>query len=139
MKTLTIEHLSIALTNEVEIYYFDDERELNQICKIVSLREDEMTISNNEYEYEVSFDEIDLILKPISTLREDEYFDLYMDFCESLGMVNCYHLLEALEKDKYYSMDIKKYFLVEEFMNKNHFDWKYKLIEQGLAIDKSKL
>lgn len=75
------------------------------------------------------------ILRPISDLRKDEFFDLYMDFCESLGMVNCVFLLDALEKGTYYAIDIKKYQIIEEFMCKNHFDWKYNLIEKGLAID----
>lgn len=133
---LELKHLEIAMSNYFLLQYFDDERELlHNDCKIISLREEEMTIANGEYEYEVGFEDVNIIIKPISDLRKDEYFDLYIDFCESLGMVNCYHLLEALEKGKYYSMDIKKYFLVEEFMNKNHFDWKYNLINRGLAID----
>jgi len=133
---LELKHLEIAMSNYFLLQYFDDERELlHNDCKIISLREEEMTIANGEYEYEVGFEDVNIIIKPVSDLRKDEYFDLYIDFCESLGMVNCYHLLEALEKGKYYSMDIKKYFLVEEFMNKNHFDWKYNLIQQGLAID----
>jgi len=135
---LTLEHLSITMTNDFLLQYFDDEREiLHNDCKIVSLRDDEMTIANGEYDYEVGFDDVKIIIKPLSDLRKDEYFDLYMDFCESLGMVNCYHLLEALEKGKYYSMSIEKYFLVEEFMNKNQFDWKFKLIEKGLAVSES--
>jgi hypothetical protein len=134
---LTLEHLSIAITNNILVQFFDDEREiLHNDCKIVSLREEEMTIANGEYEYEVSFDEVNLIVRPISDLRKDEYFDWYMDFCESLGMVNCYHLLEALEKGKYYSMSIEKYFLVEKFMNENHFDWRFNLIQNGLAVSK---
>ncbi len=76
-----------------------------------------------------------LILRPISDLRKDEYFDLYMDLCENLEMVNCENLLLALEKNNYYAIDIQKYHILEEFMYKNHFDWKHKLIEKGLAID----
>lgn len=134
---LTLEHLSMAMNNYFLLQYFDDEREiLHNDCKIVELREEEMTIANGEYQYDVKFDDVKLIIRPISDLRKDEYFDWYMDFCESLGMVNCYHLLEALEKDKYYSMDIKKYFLVEEFMNKNHFDWRFNFLQNGLAVIK---
>lgn len=134
---LTLEHLSIAMINNIMLQYFDDERELlHNDCKIVELREEEMTIANSEYQYDVKFDDVKLIIRPISDLRKDEYFDWYMDFCESLGMVNCYHLLEALEKGRYYSMSIEKYFLVEKFMNENHFDWRFNFLQNGLAVIK---
>ena len=134
---LTLEHLSMAMTNNFLLQYFDDERELlHNDCKIVELREEEMTIANGEYQYDVKFDDVKLIIRPIADLRKDEYFDWYMDFCESLEMVNCYHLLEALEKGKYYSMSIEKYFLVEKFMNENHFDWRFNFLQNGLAVIK---
>jgi len=132
----TLEHLSIAMSNNMFLLYFDDERELlHNNCKIVELREDEMTISNGEYQYDVEFNDVQLLLKPISYLRKDEHFDAYMDLCESLDMVNCAYLLEALEKGLYYAIDIQKYYIIEQFMNKNHFDWRFNLIEKELAIE----
>ena len=38
---LELKHLTIAFTNNWKVTYFDDERELNQVCNIVELREDE--------------------------------------------------------------------------------------------------
>jgi hypothetical protein len=74
------------------------------------------------------------ILKPLSDLKNDENFDLYMDLCEQLEVHRCDNLLLALENEDYYSINIQKYHIIEEFMNKNHFDWKYNLIADGLAI-----
>lgn len=76
-----------------------------------------------------------LILRPLSDLRKDEYFDLYMDFIEEMESVNLEYLIKALEEKSSYSLNIQKLEILEDFMNKNHFDWKYNLIENGLAID----
>ena len=47
---LTLEHLSMAMNNDFLLQYFDDERDiLHNDCKIVELREEEMTIANGEY------------------------------------------------------------------------------------------
>ena len=62
---------AIAFTNNWKVTYFDDERELNQVCNIVELREDECTISNGEYEYDVKFDDIKLLCFPISSLTKE--------------------------------------------------------------------
>lgn len=75
------------------------------------------------------------ILRPLSDLTKDENFELYMDLCEEIGVIRCDSLLEALEKGNYYAIDIQKYHILEEWLNKNHFDWKFGLIEKGLAID----
>ena len=68
---LEIKHLAIAFTNNWKVTYFDDERELNQVCNIVELREDECTISNGEYEYDVKFDDIKLLCFPLSSLTKE--------------------------------------------------------------------
>ena len=68
---LELKHLTIAFTNNWKVTYFDDERELNQVCNIVELREDECTISNGEYEYDVKFDDIKLLCFPISSLTKE--------------------------------------------------------------------
>ena len=75
-----------------------------------------------------------LILKPLSYLTKDENFDLYMDLCEEIGVVRCEHLLLALQDNLKYAFNLQYLNALEEFMNKNHFDWKYNLIEKGLAI-----
>lgn len=54
-------------------------------------------------------------------------------------MVRCDSLLKALQDKNYYALDIQKYSILEEWMYKNHFDWKFDLIKTGLAIDKSTL
>jgi ribulose 1,5-bisphosphate carboxylase large subunit-like protein len=73
------------------------------------------------------------ILRPISDLRNDNSFDLYIELCEELETVSCENLLTAIEFGKYYAMDFSKYLKLEEFMDKNNFDWKHNLIEKGLA------
>ena len=71
MKKLSLKNLAIAFANNQKVLYFDDERELNQICRIVELREEEMTISNGEYQYDVEFDDIKIIVRPLSDLIKE--------------------------------------------------------------------
>lgn len=75
------------------------------------------------------------ILKTIDFLRDDENFELYLDLCEELGVVHCNNMLIALEEENYFAIDVQKYKILEEWMNKNHFDWKHDLIGKGLAVD----
>jgi len=75
------------------------------------------------------------ILRPLSDLTKDENFDLYMDLCEEIGVIRCEHLILALQDNLKYAFNLQDLNALEEFMNKNHFDWKYNLIEKGLAID----
>lgn len=88
----------------------------------------------------VLYQNIKPILYPLEILTtNDEKFDLYLDLCDELEMVRCDSLLKALQDKKYYALDIQKYSILEEWMYKNHFDWKFDLIKRGLAIDKSTL
>lgn len=80
-----------------------------------------------------------LILNNLSMLTQDENFEMYLDLCDCLEMVRCDSLIEALQNNSYYAIDIQKHKLLEEWMYKNHFDWKYNLLGRGLAIDKSKM
>ena len=69
---LTLEHLSIAMTYNYSLQYFDDERELlHNDCKIVELREDEITIANGEYQYDVKFKDVKLIVRPKADLTKE--------------------------------------------------------------------
>ena len=68
---LELKHLAIAFANKYKVTYFDDERELNQVCNVVELREDECTISNREYEYDIKFDDIKLLCFPLSALTKE--------------------------------------------------------------------
>lgn len=74
------------------------------------------------------------ILKPLSFLTKDENFDLYMDLCEEIGVVRCEHLLLALQDNLKYAFNLQQLNVLETWLNKNHFDWKYNLIEKGLAF-----
>ncbi|MNR15725.1 hypothetical protein D3C85_1322800 [compost metagenome] len=87
------------------------------------------------HEYKSKTYSIKPILRPLSDILKDENFDLYMDLCDELGLTQCEHLLKALDSKNYYAFDIQKYEILEEWMNKNHFDWKHDLIGERLAID----
>lgn len=69
---LKLEHLAIAMVNNMLLQYFDDERELlHNDCKIVELREEEMTIANSEYQYDVKFYDVNIIARPLSDLTKE--------------------------------------------------------------------
>ena len=63
---------SAYLPYGLKLQYFDDEREiLHNDCKIVEFREDEMTIANNEYQYDVKFDDVKPILFSLEDLTKE--------------------------------------------------------------------
>jgi len=130
MESLELKHIKGYL--DTKLKGIDEQG--NQV-EIVGVKNETYFInSGNTYAYG-DIQSLKTILRPLSDLRKDEFFDLYMDLCESLEMVNCANLLLALEKEYYYTIDIQKYHILEDWMNKNHFDWKHNLIEKGLAID----
>ncbi len=75
------------------------------------------------------------ILRPLSDLTKDEHFELYMDLCEEMESISCEYLLESLIKKTKYAFNLNQLETLEDWMYKNHFDWKYNLIKNGLAID----
>lgn len=86
--------------------------------------------------------EIKPILRPLSDLIDnileddnDSNYRLHLELSEILLNTDCTYFVEALIKNKYYSVNVNLWSYIEEFMYKNHFDWKYKLIERGLAIN----
>jgi len=72
------------------------------------------------------------ILRPLSDLTKDEHFELYMDLCEEIGVVRCEHLLLALQDNLKYVFNLQDLEALEDWMYKNHFDWKYNLIKTVL-------
>lgn len=86
--------------------------------------------------------EINPFLKPLSDLIDniledgnDENYELYLQLSELLNTNDCTHFVKALIDNKYYAIDVRLWNDIEEWLNKNHFDWKFNLIEKGLAID----
>jgi len=77
------------------------------------------------------------ILSHLSDLKKDEHFDLYMELCEEMESLSCEYLLEALINKTAYSIGLHRMEILENWMHKNHFDWRYDLIKNGLAIDKN--
>ena len=58
----------------------------------------------------------------------------YLQLSELLNTNDCKHFVKALVDNKYYAVDVRLWNDIEEWLNKNHFDWKFNLIEKGLAI-----
>jgi len=127
---LKLEHLAIAMVNNMLLQYFDDERELlHNDCKIVELREEEMTIANSEYQYDVKFYDVNIIARPLSDLTKE---------IEVNGE-------KFVPQDKLPHLDLKWLINSDNLILKTnyedvlkllswHFDI-YNLIENGLAID----
>jgi len=118
---LEIKHLLPYLPYELRIERISYKRERFKI------------LSGYDFCPDGEIENIKPILKPISYLTKDENFDLYMDLCEEIGVVRCEHLLLALQDNLKYAFNLQQLNALEEFMNKNHFDWKFNLIENGLA------
>jgi hypothetical protein len=135
-----LKDLAIAFFNNQKVLYFDDERELNQICRIVELREEEMTISNGEYQYDVEFDDIKIIVKPLSDLTKafetDTYEQTYIDYIAENFKVEVKGNTiqqEVLLDAKLGHILKHQYSLIEKLLEWN-FDV-FGLISKGLAVD----
>lgn len=140
MERLSLKNLAIAFANNQKVLYFDDERELNHICRIVELGEEEMTISNGEYQYDVKFDDIKIIVRPFSDLTKafetDTYEQTYIDYiAENFKIEVKGNVIqqEVLLDAKLGHILKHKYTLIEKLLEW-HFDV-FGLIKKGLAVD----
>lgn len=82
-----------------------------------------------------------LILRPLKYLIDnvledgnEEAYSLNQELCDILNTNDCSYFVNALINNLYYALDIKLWILVEHWLSENHFDWKYDLINKGLAI-----
>lgn len=81
------------------------------------------------------------ILRPLSDLinnilddNNDANYRLNCELAELLNTNNADYFVKALIEGTFYAIDHRLWNDIEEFLNKNHFDWKFGLIEKGLAI-----
>ena len=74
-RKLELKDFAMAFSNNSKVTYYDDERCLNQTCRIVSLSEDSITIASNEYQYDnLSFDEIiSIVSKTTQQIIDEDY------------------------------------------------------------------
>jgi hypothetical protein len=86
-------------------------------------------------------DNIRLILRPLSDLIDnildddnDENYQLSCELADLLNTTDSSYFVKALIKNTYYAIDHRLWTDIENWLNKNHFDWKYNLIEKGLAV-----
>lgn len=134
---LELKHLAVALANNQKVLFFDKERESNKICDIRELTKDELLISDGEYDYYLtSFDEIKLILKPLSDLTKEITHDgktfVPIERIKTLTDENHFEYIERFIYDTE-TIEIIPYWVIELL-----FEWHldvFGLIEQGLAVD----
>jgi hypothetical protein len=81
------------------------------------------------------------ILRPPSDLTKDDdfNFDLNLELCDILNTSCCDNFIKSLINKTYYAVDFRILPELEDFLNRNHFDWKFGLIESGLAVDTNDL
>ena len=119
---------SAYLPYGLKLQYFDDEREiLHNDCKIVGFREDEMTIANNEYQYDVKFYDVKPILFSLEDLTKEITIggETFVPFDELIKIKNV-----RLRVEKYENGD-KKLLNINTF-SFSLFDFEYKIIEKLL-------
>ena len=119
---------SAYLPYGLKLQYFDDEREiLHNDCKMVEFREDEMTIANNEYQYDVEFYDVKPILFSLEDLTKEITIggETFVPFDELIKIKNV-----RLRVEKYENGD-KKLLNINTF-SFSLFDFEYKIIEKLL-------
>ena len=82
-----------------------------------------------------------LILKPLSDLIDnilddsnDDNYQLSCELADLLNTTDSTYFVKALIQNTYYAIDHRLWTDIETWLNKNHFDWKYNLIKNGLAV-----
>ena len=119
---------SAYLPYGLKLQYFDDEREiLHNDCNMVEFREDEMTIANNEYQYDVKFYDVKPILFSLEDLTKEITIngETFVPFDELIKIKNV-----RLRVEKYENGD-KKLLNINTF-SFSLFDFEYKIIEKLL-------
>jgi hypothetical protein len=91
------------------------------------------TIISERVNYDL--EKIKPILRPLSDLSKSENYGLYLDLCDEMTASNIDNMLDAIKDKTYYVIALQNYEKLETFLNLNHFDWKYDLIKNGLALD----
>ena len=141
---LKIEHLSPYLPYNLKLIF---ESKGGRVVEITGLRtalnilEDKRLIFFNTTTDTLSIDYFKPILKPLSDLLDnilyddnDENYNLSCELAELLNTNDSSYFVKALIENKYYAMDCRLWKDIEEWFYKNHFDWKYNLISENLAI-----
>jgi len=84
-----------------------------------------------------NLDYVKPILRPLSDLlKEDsENYELMLSLCDILNSSTCEHFIKAIQEKTYYGIDLRLYDEICKFMDGNHFDWRFGLIDKGIAID----
>lgn len=67
---LELIHLAPYMPYGLNIAYFDDERGFMKYCKISELRIEECTIIDSQYQFDVLFEELKPILRPMSDMSK---------------------------------------------------------------------
>jgi len=139
---LELFHLANYLSYDIKV------KNENRAVKIITLKgyyytgdTERLMFSSKELIGGICVKEIKPILKPLSDLIDnildddnDKNYRLNCELGELLNTNHCDYFVKALIEKTFYSVDIRLWSDVEDFLNKNHFDWKFNLIEKGLAI-----
>lgn len=73
------------------------------------------------------------VLRPLTDLQDKDK-DYWIEFCESVGLMNADNLIHSIVNKTFYAIQVHTAFLVYEVLFKMHFDV-FGLIEEGLAIN----
>jgi|GEM_PF-1819089 len=112
--------------------------------ELVGLLASKWNLAEIKFEYGNDRKEIEFcfpILKPISDLIDnildddnDANYQLNCELADLLNTTNADYFVKALIEGTYYAVDHRLWNDIENWLNKNHFDWKFNLIEKGLAV-----
>ena len=135
--------MAISLPYELKVHHFDVNRESEHICRIEIWHNEEITISDGEYEYDLLLNDILPILHPLTDLTRpiehkgetlipiDEINNMIDD--ENLGYND--HYIDYENPDKTGIIDwLNEPFFIVMWLIEHHFDIAG-LIEKGEAID----
>ena len=112
--------------------------------ELVGLLASNWNLAEIKFEYGNDRKEIEFcfpILKPLSDLIDnildddnDSNYQLNCELSDLLNTTNADYFVKALIEGTYYAVDHRLWNDIETWLNKNHFDWKFNLIEKGLAV-----
>ena len=126
------EYHSVVLTqSEPALMWDDGELFLGQMKSNLGFEEDDVYLKEVKLVLKPLFDLIDNILED----GNDSNYELSLQLSDLLNTNDCSNFVKALIENKYYAVDVRLWNDIEEWLYKNHFDWRFGLIEKGESID----
>lgn len=125
---ITVDIIAPYFPYGLKAYNFDDERSLESFCRVVELRDGEVTISNSDYEYHVFIKDLKPILRPMGSLTDDEWRQVFR-----AGLYNTWPCLPSKFLNEPLSVEYHDNHIMVEAINDGGNSFTFELMSQSFS------